>query len=109
ERVPNPLMSVDVKILRVQKLRDVVIHLRVNEHRPNDGFFGFAAMRDCRCGRRGGGIFSGKKVGHFFFGFFGWSGASPSGLLSSGLSKSSFSKKFSKTDKRSAPSFVSGA
>jgi hypothetical protein len=41
-------MAVDIKIISTQKLGDVVIDFRVNEDRPNDGFFGFSAMRDCR-------------------------------------------------------------
>jgi hypothetical protein len=41
-------VAVDVKIIRAQKLRDVIIGFRVNEDRPYDGFFGFPAVRDYR-------------------------------------------------------------
>jgi hypothetical protein len=41
-------VTVDVEIVHIEKLCDVVIDFRVNENRPNDGFFGFTAVRDCR-------------------------------------------------------------
>ena len=57
ERLPDPAQAVDVKILRVEKLRHIVVGFGVNQHRPNDGFFGFTAVRD---GRGGGcGFFGG--------------------------------------------------
>ena len=46
--VPDPLVTVNVKIIRAEKLCDVVIDFGINENRPNDGFFGFTAVRDCR-------------------------------------------------------------
>ena len=30
-----------IRVIRVQKLSDVVINFGINEYRPNDGFFGF--------------------------------------------------------------------
>src|SRR5574341_1513303 len=111
ECIPNPSMPVNVKIIRIQKLSHIVIYFRINEDRPNDGFFCFSVVRDAwRCG--GGGSFRRQVIGHFFFGFFGLSGGglSSSGLsLSLGSSNSSFSRKSSKTDKRSVPSFDRGA
>ncbi len=57
KRLPDPAQAVDVKILRVEKLRHIVVGFGVNQHRPNDGFFGFTAVRD---GRGGGcGFFGG--------------------------------------------------
>jgi hypothetical protein len=41
-------MPMNVKIIRGQKLSHVIIGFRVNEDRPNDGFFGFSAVRDDR-------------------------------------------------------------
>jgi hypothetical protein len=65
----------DIKIVRTQELGDVVIDFRINEYRPNDCFFGFSTVRDCRL-RCGGGIpkgdFGRQGIGHFFFGFFGF-------------------------------------
>jgi hypothetical protein len=49
---------VDVKIIRVKKLRNIVIGFCINQYRPYDGFLGFSAMWYDRGGwaGRGGGI-----------------------------------------------------
>src|SRR5215216_3791717 len=116
ERFPNPLVFVDVEVICIQKLRNIVIDFWVNEYRPHNCFFGFSTVRDCRGSGGCGGLIPKwgirrQIVGHFFFGFLGLSDGGSSSALpsSSGLSKSSFSRKSSKTDKRSVPSSVKGA
>src|SRR5512133_3414996 len=106
----------DVEVICIQELGDVVIDFGVNENRPHNGFFGFSTVRDCRWASGGGlvipkGGIRRQIIGHFFFGFFGLSedGSSSDLFSSSGLSKSSFSRKSSKTDKRSVLSSDNGA
>jgi hypothetical protein len=48
-------MTMNVKIVGLQKLGYIVIDFRVNKNRPYDGFFGFSVMRNAW--RGGGGCF----------------------------------------------------
>ena len=61
ECIPDPFVAVDVKIVRAQKLGNIVIDFRINEYRPNDGFFGFSVVRDCRWRGGGGGVSKGVQ------------------------------------------------
>ena len=44
--LPYPAVAVDVEIVGLQELRDVVVDLGINQHRPHDGFLGFPIVRD---------------------------------------------------------------
>ena len=47
-RLPDPPVAVDMEIVGLQELRDVVVDLGINEHRPHDCFFGFPIVRNAR-------------------------------------------------------------
>jgi hypothetical protein len=71
EGFPNPTMADNVKVIRQEKLRQVVVDFRVDHHRADDGFLGLTIMG--RNGGRGeggrfagGGGDSGRSPGRFF-------------------------------------------
>jgi hypothetical protein len=46
KRLPDPLVPVYVKILRLEELSHIVISLRIDQYRSDHSLFCFPAMRD---------------------------------------------------------------